>query len=171
MFMKSCTLALLMAFIEALSYRPLIYAYFGVFLAHFLLQYFFYDFVGITEKVVVGVLHLLNMGSLLTVVLEKDQVIVYFLVVAGFLLEILISTYKLYRMLTRASKPGMQVYPMPLDQPTKRKDILSPPHPSKDGDASMGNRYDQDNTELQLEVVVPPIRAKSLRKRLVQKKK
>ncbi len=56
-------------------------------------------------------MQLANVANLLVVVLNKDIKIVYYLIAAIFLLELLISAYKLYRILTRSIFPTVQVHP------------------------------------------------------------
>lgn len=164
-------MALLLAFIEVFSYQPLVYAYFGIFVVHFILQYFFYDFAGTAEKIVVGIVHLVNIINLLIVVLEKDVAAIYYLLAAVFLLEMGVSAYKLYKLLTRSSRPTRKVYPnqgVSAQAPTK--DVLCIPPPMiLDPDSSMvssgQHRYEMDSTDQQLGVLVPP-RTKNPRKAL-----
>lgn len=168
-YMKSCALALILACIEGFGYEPLIYGFFVVFLAHFLLQLFFYDFVGTIEKVVMGITQLASAVNLILVVLRKDVVIIYGVLAAIFLMEMLICAFKLYCMLTKKSRPTVQVHPIRnLTSLQPCKELESPPHRSKEHDGSIinyvPNRYEQDSTELQLEIVMPR-RQKFTRKR------
>lgn len=110
---KGILLSLLLAFSEVFRVQAILYGFLGVIVVYFAMYMVWYDFVGVSEKVLFALSQCAMACNIALIINNQNVDIVYIAIIAIYVGESLMDVYKFYRAMMYRRKKQSTIHPEP----------------------------------------------------------